>query len=260
MALSPLSVKEVYESEVAPHLASSSSTEKHSGGGGGGGGAAVSSNFTSPIAAVLFFFDSFLATFDHVLQRVTSPSLSLPLLRNHALNKLVHFYYERIACANTDHTGSSSSSSSNTEHSLDAYHLLLSRRAGAWFDERFEPDHQTVHALAELCSTPSSCASSKSLKFVAYELTARLHLGRICESYFRRVDVSPAHINDFLKCLLQLLAECCVRDSVRESSQFEPLLRPVYNQTEILACWSMLTDASYAQVVLDRFALHADHR
>lgn len=66
-------------------------------------------------------------------------------------------------------------------------------------------------------------------------------------------------MNDLLKCILACLSEFCLRESVRESSKFEALLRPIYNQAEVLQCWSMLSDTSYSSVLTDRFSVYADH-
>ena len=162
---------------------------------------------------------------------------------------MLHFYYEQIACAlNT--------SSSINDNTLDCYHKCLAKYSSAWFGAgHFEPDYRSIHIMGELCLTPNP----RLLKYMAFELVAHLDLHRISESFFRQSDIKPMQINDLLKCWLQLLVEFCLRDSIRESPLFEATLRPVFNQAEVLPCWSMLSDASYAEVVTQRFAALADH-
>lgn len=102
-------------------------------------------------------------------------------------------------------------------------------------------------------------ANARQLKFLAFDIVSYLDLPRISESYFRRQEVLPQQINDFLKCWLQLLTEFCMRDSIRESKQFDTRLRPVFNQAEILQSWSMLSDTSYSDVIMNRFCPAADY-
>jgi len=91
-------------------------------------------------------------------------------------------------------------------------------------------------------------------------LVAYLDMGGIIESYFKKEEIKPIQINDLLKCWLHLLTEFCLRDSIRESPKFESMLRPIYSQAEILECWSMLSDESYSDVVINRFCQIADFR
>ena len=110
--------------------------------------------------------------------------------------------------------------------------------------------------MSELCLAPNH----RLVKYLAFDVVAYLDLNRISESFFRKSEIQPMQINDLLKCWLQLLTEFCLRDSVRESSKFDAMLRPVYNQAEVLQCWSMLSDTSYAEVVIQRFSACADYR
>ena len=102
-------------------------------------------------------------------------------------------------------------------------------------------------------------ANTRQLKFLAFDIVAYLDLARITESYFRKLEIMPQQINDLLKCWLQLLTEFCLRDSIRESQQFDTLLRPVFNQAEVLQSWSMLSDTSYMDVVMNKFCPSADY-
>ncbi len=125
-----------------------------------------------------------------------------------------------------------------------------------WFaDGRFEPDYRSINIMNELCWTNNL----RLIKFLAFDVVAYLDLNKISENYFCKQEIMPQQINDLLKCWLQLLTEFCLRDAVRDSPQFERLLRPIYNQAEILQCWSMLSDTSYADVVLNKFVTIADH-
>lgn len=102
-------------------------------------------------------------------------------------------------------------------------------------------------------------ANPRQIKFLAFDLVAYLDLAKISESFFRKQEIMPQQINDLLKCWLQLLTEFCLRDCVRESNQFDTLLKPVYNQAEFLQCWSMLSDTSYSEVVMNKFCASADY-
>ena len=125
-----------------------------------------------------------------------------------------------------------------------------------WFEDgRFEPDYRSINIMNELCWSDNP----RLIKFLAFDVVAHLDLHKISESYFRKQEIMPQQINDLLKCWLQLLADFGLRDSIRESAQFSTLLRPVFNQAEILQCWSMLSDTAYADVVLNKFATLADH-
>ena len=121
-------------------------------------------------------------------------------------------------------------SSSINDNTLDCYHKCLGAHTAAWFAAScFAPDHRSINILAAMCVS----GSARQLKFLAFDLVAHLDLARISESYFRRAEVLPQQINDFLKCWLHLLTEFCMRDSIRESKQFDTRLRPVFNQAEV---------------------------
>lgn len=201
----------------------------------------------NPHVAIMIMFSSFLNTFNSFVQRLQL--LPGNALKNFALNKLIHFYYEKIACE-------LNFSSIINDNTLDCYHKCLSRHSSSWFGNGlFEPDYQTVNAINELCYSKNT----RLIKHIAFDLVCYFDLNRITDSYFRQVQITPVQINDLLKCLLQVLAEFCLRDAVRESNKFDSLLRPVYNQAEVLQCWSMLSDTSYSCVVLDRFCPDADY-
>ncbi|RNA18051.1 ectopic P granules 5 -like protein [Brachionus plicatilis] len=224
-----IDVKHIYKSQVASiearhHLEPSSSTNSQS--------------------AILIMIDSLLETFHFVLERLP------PSLKNHALNRLVHFYYEQIVCP------LSPVSHINT-NSLECYHTCMAKYSSTWFGAgSFEPDCRTVNLMAEI----SSNQAPEPLKYLAFNLVCFFDLSKITDSYFRQPEIKPIQINDLLKCILQLLAEFCLRDSIRESDSFDALLRPVYNQAEVLQYWSMLSDNSYSNIVLDRFLPLADYR
>jgi hypothetical protein len=242
-----INVKDIYENEIALV------------------GARDSINFnsisTSPGAAVLLMFDSFLFTFHTIFQRLhlfsnlikQQPEIGVQLeqnAKNYALNKFFHFYYEQIACA-------LNSSSSINDNTLECYHRCLSKYSSSWFGSgQFEPDYRSINIMSELCLAQNT----HLVKHLAFDLVSYLDLNRISESYFRKAEIQPMQINDLLKCWLQLLTEFCLRDSIRESSKFDSMLRPVYNQAEVLQCWSMLSDTSYAEVVMQRFTVCADYR
>lgn len=65
---------------------------------------------------------------------------------------------------------------------------------------------------------------------------------------------------NYFQCWLQLLTEFCLRNSIRESEKFQSQLRPIYHQAEVLQCWSMLSDVSFAEVVTGRFCALADYQ
>jgi hypothetical protein len=238
-----INVKEIYENEIAVV-----------------GRELQNSAITSPGAAVLLIIDSFLLAFHAIFERlnmfvnVTKNSQLGQLLaqnaKNYVLNKLFHFYYEQIACA-------LSSTSSINDNTLDCYHRCMGKYSSSWFGiGQFEPDYRSINIMSELCWAPNT----RLVKFLAYDLVSYLDLSRISESYFRKMEIMPMQINDLLKCWLQLLTEFCLRDNVRESAQFDTLLRPIYNQAEVLQCWSMLSDTSYSDVVMQRFCALADYR
>lgn len=170
-------------------------------------------------------------------------------MKNYALNCLVHYYYERIACE-------LNASTAVNDNTLDCYHRCWSKYSTSWFGNGyFEPDYQTVQIMCELCHAHNV----RLVKFLAYELVGFFSLARITEAYLRAASITPSQTNDLLKCILQMLTEFCLRDPVRESPKFEMVLRPVYNQAEVLSCWSMLSDTAYASVLVDRFSTRADY-
>jgi hypothetical protein len=219
---------------------------------------------STPSAAVLIMIDSFMRLFNSLLERMNMLSMSsskansnLSLsfsqnAKNYALNKFFHFYYESIAC-------SLNSSSIVNDNTLDCYNRCLSKYAPSWFGGGlFEPDYRSVNIMSELCTANNV----KLVRMLAFDVVAHLDLGKICDSFFRRLEVTPMQINDMLKCWLQMLAEFCLREGVREASGslFDSLLRPIYNQAEVLQCWSMLSDTSYSDVIMQRFCIVADQR
>lgn len=109
--------------------------------------------------------------------------------------------------------------------------------------------------MCELCHAHNA----RLVKFLAFELVGYFNLAHITESYFRAASITPSQTNDLLKCILQMLSEFCLRESVRDSARFEMILKPVYNQAEVLQCWSMLSDTAYSSVVVDRFCAGADY-
>lgn len=231
-----INVKEVYKTDVS----SIESREELIG----------SDLITSPQTSILIMIDSFLLTFHTLVERLNLVGNFQQSAKNHALNKLIHFYYEQIACPLNQ-------ASSINDNTLDCYHTCMSKYTSSWFgNEMFEPDYRSINIMSELCTVPNG----QLVKFIAFNLVCYFDLNRITENYFRKVEIKPIQINDLLKCILQLLADFCLRDSVRESSKFEDLLRPIYNQAEVLQCWSMLSDTSYASVVLERFLPTADYR
>ena len=194
---------------------------------------------TSPGTAVLLMFDSFLFLFHTILERfnlfsnlIKSTTLGAQLeqnAKNYALNKMLHFYYEQIAC-------SLNTSSSINDNTLDCYHRCLNKYSSTWFGAgQFEPDYRSINIMSELCLAQNN----RLVKHLAFDVVAHLDLNRISESFFRKSEIQPMQINDLLKCWLQLLTEFCLRDSIRESPLFDSMLRPVYNQAEVLQCWSM---------------------
>lgn len=165
------------------------------------------------------------------------------------MNRLIHFYYERIACE-------LNASNSINDNTLDCYHRCMSKYASSWYGHGgFEPDYRTVQIMSELCAAQNT----RLVKHLAYDLVCYFNLARIAESYLCAPAITPMQINDLLKAILQTLSEFCLRDAVRESSRFELVLRPVYNQAEVLQCWSMLSDAAYSSVVIERFCAAADY-
>lgn len=171
-------------------------------------------------------------------------------MKNYALNCLIHYYYERIACE-------LNASTAVNDNTLDCYHRCWSKYSSSWLGHgSFDPDYQTVQIMCELCHAHNA----RLVKFLAYELVGYFNLAHITENYFRAASITPSQTNDLLKCILQMLCEFCLRESVRgDAAKFETILRPVYNQAEILQCWSMLSDTAYSSVVVDRFCTCADY-
>jgi len=222
---------------------------------------ALNTKNTSPGSAVLITINSFLNLFHTILERfnlflttnhVNGKQLQ-QISRNYALNKFLHFYYEQIACALN--INSVSSPSLINENTLDCFHKCINKYSSRWYSG-FEPDYRSINILGELCSS----SNDKLITFIAFDLVAYLDMGGIIESYFKKEEIKPIQINDLLKCWLHLLTEFCLRDSIRESPKFESMLRPIYSQAEILECWSMLSDESYSDVVINRFCQIADFR
>ena len=226
---SQIDVKSIYKSEI------SSLETRHD----------LGPNTPSNIqSAILIMIDSFFEICHLILERLE------PAIKNYALNRLIHFYYEQIVCP------LSPVSHINT-NSLECYHTCMAKYAGAWFSQgSFEPDCRTVNLMSEMASSPAI----EPLKHLAFSLVCFFDLSKITDSYFRQPEIKPIQINDLLRCLLQLLTEFCLRDAIRESDNFDAQLRPVYNQAEVLQCWSMLSDNSYSDIVLDRFLPSADYR
>ncbi|CAF0782953.1 unnamed protein product [Brachionus calyciflorus] len=226
---SQIDVKEIYKNEISTiesrhELTNQTPTNSHS--------------------AILIMIDSFFETFHFLLERVQST------LKNYALNKLIHFYYEQIVCP-------LSFISQINDNTLDCYHECMSKFSTTWFgDSNFEPDYRSVNLMCEISSNPIT----RPLKFLAFNIVCYFDLNKITDSYFRQPEIKPIQINDLLRCFLQLLTEFCLRDSIRESDRFDTLLRPVYNQAEVLQCWSMLSDNSYSSIVMERFLPSADYR
>jgi hypothetical protein len=217
----------------------------------------ASTNITTPGSAVLITINSFLNLFHIILERfnLLLNANAKQMARNYALNKFLHFYYEQIACSLNNSTTTISSINENT---LDCFHKCINKYSSKWFKGySFEPDYRSINILSELCSS----INTKLITFIAFDLVAYLDMPGIIESYFKKEEIKPIQINDLLKCWLQLLTEFCLRDSIRESSsQFDTMLRPIYSQAEQLECWSMLSDASYSDVVIQRFCQLADYR
>ncbi len=135
----------------------------------------------------------------------------------------------------------------------------MTKYTNNWYSSGlYEPDYRSIHILNELCA--NSNTNTRALKFIAFNLVNYLDLAKLTDAYIRNPNVTPIQMNDLLMCILNLLTEFCLRDQIRESSVFERTLRPVYNQAEVLPHWSMLSDNSYASVVLDKFCAHADYR
>ena len=246
-----INVKEIYENEIA--ILSDKNEIK---------------SLTSQGAACLLFFSSFLSVFHTVFERLNSFTINnqtehgdisieiQQICKNYALNKFFHYYYEQIAC-------SVNSVNAVNDNVLDCYHKCLGKYSSSWFGLmqannfgfQYEPDYQSINIMMELCLAPNS----RLIRYLAFDIISYLDFNLICESYFRKMEIMPIQINDLLKCWLQLLTEFCLRDSIRESTQFDGLLRPIYNQAEVLQCWSMLSDTSYSDVVLNRFCQVADY-
>jgi hypothetical protein len=225
-------------------------------------------NLTSQGAACLLFFSSFLSVFHAIFERLNlftlnnhfeNNNISIEMQhlgKNYALNKLFHYYYEQIACT-------LSSISAVNDNVLDCYHKCLSKYSSSWYGTmqsnnvgfQYEPDYQSINVMMELCFAPNN----RLIKYLAFDIVSYLDFNLISENYFRKMEIMPIQINDLLKCWLQLLTEFCLRDNIRESNQFDDLLRPIYNQAEVLQCWSMLSDTSYKDVVLNRFCQFADY-
>lgn len=243
---------------------------------------------TTPQMAIFVMFDSFLASFDFVCKsllpskNIRSPSaiVASPVKtkdtsarRNYLFNKFLHFYYEEIVCSSS--LASQSSINDNTLginlcqtcsyliltifNNLDCYHKCLGKYFPNWYSSgngvHVELDFRSISLLNEICLLPTS--NVRVLKFLAFNLITYLDLSHLTDSYIHNVNVTPAQVNDLLKCLLNLLTEFCLRDQIRDSTQFDKLLRPVYNQAEALPHWSLLSDTSYSEVVIDRFCQNA---
>jgi hypothetical protein len=246
-----INVKEIYENEIAI-LGDKNETN----------------NLTSQGAACILFFSSFLSVFHNIFERLNLFTINNQIehiniiieiqhaCKNYALNKMFHYYYEQIA-------STLNSISAINDNVLDCYHKCLSKYSSSWYGImqannvgfQYEPDYQSINIMMELCLAPNS----RLVRYLAFDIVSYLDFNLICESYFRKMEIMPMQINDLLKCWLQLLAEFCLRDSIRESNQFDGLLRPIYNQAEVLQCWSMLSDTSYSDVVLNRFCQIADY-
>jgi hypothetical protein len=243
-----IKVREIYEKEIAAVHRSQSQSE---------------TTTITPDMAVLIMFSSFLQTFHTIIETIKGfyshtdlgkgareQALDYQTILNSMLNKFLLFYYETLACSLT-------SASSINDNTLECYHQCISKYSTTWFGNgSFEPDYRSINILSELCSS----TNTNILKYLAYDLVALLDFNRITESYFRQNSILPVQINDLLKTCLQLLCEFCLRDSIRESNQFDAIMRPIYNQIEMLQCWSMLSDTNYSDVIMNRFCSGADYQ
>ncbi len=213
----------------------------------------LSSAVTNPQLAIFIMFDSFLSVFNMILTHLSGDLIK----KNYALNKFLQFYYEEIVCSSSMNPNQSSAIVDNT---LDCYHKCLTKYTHNWYlNGMYEPDYRSIHILSEMSSSGANL-NFRILKFLAYNLVIYLDFTRLTETYIRNVQISPSQMNDLLKCFLSLLSEFCLRDSIRESANFEKSLKPIYNQAEILPHWSMLSDESYASVLLEKFCPNADYK